>query len=135
MSRRGFVAGVFVISLACGPASPTRPQISVGMWGGDHVELRVSETGATVEFDCAHGTLDAPLAIDSNGHFEVGGTFVREHGGPGRVDEEAEKESARYAGTSNGRTMTLTVMLTSAPQPLGPFALVFGQPGRLLKCL
>ena len=106
--------------------------VTAGVWGGDHSRLTVSETAATIEFDCAHGTLDVPLAVDRDGHFDVGGVFVREHGGPIRVDEVLDQEPARYVATIDGRTMILTV---TSSQPVGTFTLVLGQAARLVKCL
>jgi hypothetical protein len=103
-----------------------------GVWGGDHARLTVSSTAATIELDCAHGTVDVPLAMDRNGRFDVGGIFVREHGGPIRVDETLEQEPARYAGTTDGRTMNLTV---TSSQLLATFTLGLGQQGRVVKCL
>jgi hypothetical protein len=78
-------------------------QVLSGTWGGEHVKLIVTDVTATIEFDCAHGTLDRPLALDGSGHFDVGGSFVREHGGPNRVDEDPDQQAspARYAGIVN----------------------------------
>ena len=135
-ARPGLVIGAQIAILACGPTGPTTlTKVPNGVWGGDHAGLTVSDTSAAIEFDCAHGTLDEPPAVDRNGSFEVSGIFVREHGGPIRVDEVPDEQPARYAGTTNGRTMSLTVTLTTSSQPLGPFALALGQPGRLVKCL
>ena len=118
---------------ACGPTAPsTLRTVPPGLWGGDHARLTISSTDATIEFDCAHGRVDAPLAVNRNGRFDVGGIFVREHGGPIRVDETLEQEPARYTGTTDGRTMSL--MVTSS-EPLGTFTLVLGQEGRVMKCL
>jgi hypothetical protein len=133
---RGLVIAVVATSITCGPTSPTpSPQVPSGTWGGEHVQLTVTDATATVEFDCAHGTLDRPLALDRRGHFDVAGIFVREHGGPIRVDEAPDQQPARYAGIVNRRSMTMTVTMTTSPNVLGPFALVLGQPARLLKCL
>jgi len=118
---------------ACGPTAPSIVRtVPAGTWGGDHARLTISSTAATIEFDCAHGTIDVPLTVDRNGRFDVGGIFVREHGGPIRVDETLEQEPARYAGTTDGRTMNLIV---TSSRPLGTFTLVFGQQGRVFKCL
>jgi hypothetical protein len=37
------------------------------VWGGDHVNLVVTDAGGALEYDCAHGTIDQPLVIDSSG--------------------------------------------------------------------
>jgi len=95
------------------------------------VRLTVSDASAIIEFDCAHGTLDAPFAVDSDGRFDIAGSFQRE-GGPVGENQTAVKEPARYAGTIKNDTMTLMV---TTSQPLGTFTLVRGQQGRLVKCV
>lgn len=109
--------------------------IGVGAWGGDHVNLLVAATGGTLEYDCAHGTIDQPFLVDSSGRFDLAGTHTREHGGPIRIGEKEDKSPARYTGTTDGRTMTLTVTLTGSNEPLGTFTLTRGQTGRIVKCL
>lgn len=131
--HRTILIGVQVAFLSCGPTRPTAiGRVPPGVWGGDHVRLAVSEATAAIEFDCAHGTLDGPIALNRDGRFDVAGLFVRERGGPIRIDDVLEREPARYSGTIEGSTMTLIV---TASQRLGPFALALGQQGRLVKCL
>jgi hypothetical protein len=120
-------------SLACGPTRPS-DSIALGTWAGDHVSLTVSETGATVEFDCAHGTLDGPLRLDQSRAFNVAGTFVRE-GGPIRLDPPPVTIPARYAAVVDGGSMMLTVTTNDQPQSIGPYALKLGATPRLTKCL
>ena len=38
--------------------------------GGQHVELEVTAEGATLEFDCASGTITQPLQVDAQGNFQ-----------------------------------------------------------------
>jgi hypothetical protein len=97
------------------------------------VSLSVLDTGAAVEFDCAHGSLDEPLSLDESGRFDVRGTFVRE-GGPVRKDPTEEKQPARYSGTTDGRILDLDVSLQTGER-LGTFRLAIGQPPQLRKCL
>ena len=115
------------------PASGTT--LEVGAWGGDHVNLLVVATGGTLEYDCAHGTIDQPFVVDSSGRFDLAGTHTREHGGPIRIGEKEDKRPARYTGTTDGRTMTLTVTVTGSNEPLGTFTLTRGQIGRIFKCV
>ena len=64
-----------------GPVSADKlDRVPLGDWGGEHVRLTVSDASAAIEFDCAHGTLDAPLKVDDGGRFEVPGSFVRRAG-------------------------------------------------------
>lgn len=108
-------------------------RVEPGEWGGDRVRLTVTERGAEVEFDCAHGSLAAPLVVDKKGRFEIAGRFVREHGGPIRLGERPDEQPARYEGQVDGPRMALTVRLQD--RTLGPFELGLGKPARLHKCL
>ena len=121
--------------MGCGGASRPSGLMPEGTWGGDHVELVLDAAHGTIEFDCAHGMMRAPIPVDSDGTFDVTGTFVREHGGPIRDGEPPDEHPARYMGTTDGRRMTLTVILSDESQHLGTFELVLGGPARLLKCL
>jgi hypothetical protein len=112
----------------------TAPEM-VGEWGGEHILLTVSLTGSTVEYDCAHGTIDAPIAPDRDGNFTLSGTHVREHGGPVHEDEVPDEHPARYWGWTNGSTMRLTVTLTDTGETRGPYELRLGRQPQLFKCL
>jgi hypothetical protein len=107
--------------------------IANGTWGGEHVVFHASGSGATVQFDCAHGAISAPLALDAEGRFSLAGDFVKEHGGPIRVGEVENHESARYSGRVDGRRMTLSVAL-GRDETLGPFTLALGSAGRVVRC-
>lgn len=106
-----------------------------GAWGGAHISLQVASGDATLEYDCAHGSIDGPLRTDRDGRFDVTGTHVLEHGGPVRQGEPPDAHPARYTGRTDGREMTLTVTLTDTGQRIGTFSLVRGQAGRILRCL
>ena len=116
------------------PSKHTPTQLAAGIWGGPHVRLDVREGGAEIEYDCAHGTLAAPLVPDAAGRFEVGGTHVREGPGPIRLNVPRVARPARYAGTVTGDRMTLTVTLTDRGEDFGSFTLTRGSEGRLRKC-
>ncbi len=121
-------------SCASSPAGPVDNRVPTGTWGGEHVGLAVTETGAHVEFDCASGDISEPLTVDGSGQFAVDGVYVQEHPGPVRVGEEPEKRPARYAGTLDGRTMTLAVTLKESNEVVGTFALSYGAASGVRKC-
>ncbi len=108
--------------------------LALGAWGGDHILLEVAAGGATVEFDCAHGAVEGAIRLDSQGRFDVTGTYVQERGGPVREGQE-DARPARYAGRVEGKTMTLTIAVGDGGETLGPFELVHGRSARLTKCL
>lgn len=118
---------------AAGPARAAARRVPVGSWGGARAGLTVEDATATVELDCAHGTIPRTLAVDTRGRFEIEGRYVPEHGGPVRADEADTAQTARYAGTLSGRTLTLSVKLGDG-QTLGPYTLTLGRPPRITKC-
>lgn len=129
-------AGLLVLALSfearCGIVSPGWGDELTGRWGGTHIALWLGESGGTVEYDCAHGTI-APLWVDGSGRFDVSGTYVREHGGPERPGEALEPVPARYVGRVSGHSMVLRVFVGS--ETLGPFELGRERPPQLYECL
>jgi hypothetical protein len=110
-------------------------RVETGVWGGHHIQMQVTESGALIEYDCAHGTIEEPLVLDGEGRFEATGTHVRERGGPVREGDKPDSHPARYAGRVNGKTMTLSVTLTDTRQSLDMYTLTQGDSGRIMKCL
>lgn len=118
-----------------GPRPPSQSAVALGIWGGEHVRLLVTERGGSLEYDCAHGKIDQALVSDAAGRFDLRGTHTREHGGPIREDEVADTHPARYSGTTDGQTMILTVTLSDSGERVGTFKLTRGQVGWILRCL
>jgi len=114
--------------------APDSQRIRTGTWGGQHVRLEVTEDGARLEFDCAHGTIEQRIELDSNGRFEVQGTHTRERGGPARSGETPDRHPARYTGRVEGKVMTLVVTLTDTKETVGTFSLTFGERPELHRC-
>jgi len=105
-----------------------------GIWGGQHIQMTINNGAATIEYDCANGTIAGPLKIDSRGRFELRGLHHAEHGGPVRSDEEESREPAKYTGSTDGKKMTLTVTLVNSKTEIGTFELTRGNAGRIFKC-
>jgi hypothetical protein len=125
-----------LLAIACGGTDPTGPATSLeGHWGGEHVALNVTTDSATIEYDCAHGTIDEPLNLDADANFLALGTYTRESPGPIRLDEPPERHSARYQGNVAGSKMTLFVTLIDTGETVGTFNLEFGNLGRVFKCV
>jgi hypothetical protein len=107
----------------------------IGTWGGEHVRITIGAASSILEYDCAHGSIDQPFAVNAAGGFTLTGTHVLESGGPIRQGVEPVSHPALYTGSTDGKTMTFTVTLTDINQTFGPFALVLDAPGRVVKCL
>ncbi|MGZ5483123.1 MAG: hypothetical protein ACXWID_14195 [Pyrinomonadaceae bacterium] len=105
-----------------------------GTWGGEHIAMEVTDAGATIEYDCAHGRITERIAPDSQGKFEAKGAHTRERGGPTRQGED-EGQPAIYRGSVKDETMTLTVELVENNESVGTFTLTHGKTGRIRKCM
>jgi len=106
-----------------------------GTWGGDRLRLVVDAKGAgRVELDCAGGAIIGPLVLSEKGAFAAAGTFEQYRGGPQRADEAAAVTKARYEGTVEGGTMTLSIWPEGAAKPQ-VFKLRKGAAVKLVRCL
>ncbi len=128
-----FLPLLLLVACASSPGSASRlDRVPSGDWGGLHARLTVADTGGTIEFDCAHGTLAQPLTLDDTGHFDVPGTLVSE-AGPTPKDDNAASQPVRYSGSTDGQSLTLDVTLASGESG-GTFSLTRGGTPRLIKC-
>ena len=107
-------------------------RIATGVWGGQHINIKVGANSASIEYDCASGVIDGPLVVDGSGRFSLRGTHHMERGGPVRSDEEPRKVPATYTGSIKGNTMTLTLKLADSDEET--FTLERGKHGELFKC-
>lgn len=117
------------------PSGDDTKRAKAGPWGAMGIAMEVTESGARIEFDCAHGTISEPLLLDSHGRFDVKGLYFREHGGPIREGEESKGQPVRYAGQVTGENMTLTIKPEGSDTAISSHELVHGKSGRLRKCL
>ncbi len=124
---------LLLVACAANPDAASRlDRVPNGEWGGEHVRLTVADTGGKIEFDCAHGSLDGPLTLDSGGRFDVKGSLVGE-GGPVMKDEAANARPARYRGQTDGQSMSLEVTLEGG-ESAGTFSLARNGRAKLVKC-
>lgn len=128
---------LLILLLLCfGVADGRKPRrIAAGDWGGQHIQMHVENNSATIEYDCARGTISGPLTIDSRGRFTLSGTHTRLHGGPVRADESDKSEAVHYTGWTDGRKMKLTIKSDGTGEDLGTYDLVRGRKGRVVRCL
>ena len=118
------------------PANPppqTTAPLAAGVWGGDHVTLTITDTGARLQFDCATGAIAAPI-VAANGRFDGAGVFTRERPGAQRVGDAPAGAAARYRGVLAGNTMTLEIVLTPSNESVGTFTLERGAMGNVFRC-
>ena len=134
-------AAVFIASAVLGLGVVTIVQakkprtIANGSWGGQHIQMSVTNGSANIEYDCANGTITGPLKIDSHGRFELSGIHNVERGGPARIDaNQPAGAPAKYTGWTDGKKMKLTVTLVNSKTEIGTFELTRGSAGRVFKC-
>jgi hypothetical protein len=107
--------------------------VSLGLWGGSDLEMQVTSHGATLEFDCAQGTIAEPLSLDEAGKFQVKGTFQTQ-GGAIKRNQPSQGADVVYTGTVQGDTMRLEFTVGENKGSPEKFTLVRGQAGNLKKC-
>jgi hypothetical protein len=124
--------GALFLTLSCQGGSPTSSgrTVPLGTWGGVDVVLTVTATGGTLQRVCASGAIPQPMTLDMSGHFDSPGTYVVSGPGPG----PSVNHPARYTGTTDGNTMTLTILQTDDNQTVGPFTLTLGQITNIGPC-
>ena len=108
--------------------------LTPGVWGGEHIRFEVTEGGASVEYDCAHGTVEGKIAVDGQGRFNVYGTHYEEHGGPVRPGDDANGYRVRLSGTVGGSLMKLTVTRAGSRKVVGTFDLARDREAMIVKC-
>ena len=106
-----------------------------GDWGGPHLGMIATDSAASLEFDCALGTIPGPIRTDVKGAFSVTGLFFPGFGGPLPMPSDAESHPARYDGVVRGDKMTLTVTLTDSNTSLGTYTLLRGGSPYVVKCV
>ena len=125
------IAVLFAFSLSF--AARATKRLADGEWGGQHIQFRISNGSAHIEYDCATGKIAGPLRTNSQGRFSWDGVFTREGPGPIRLDRGPRSSPATYSGSITGDTMSLTVKLSDGTE-LDSFTLKRGAPGRVWKC-
>ena len=133
MIIEGFVIAAVAL-FAAAPTPPPEARVPEGRWGGVGLALDVTATGANIELDCAHGTIDAPLDLDAEGNFDLPGTLILERPGPVREGEPERKESIRVTGRLEGQTLKIRVHRARATKDPSPIEAALGKPPRLRKC-
>ena len=108
--------------------------VPAGVWGGQSLRLEVTAQGATLQFDCASGTILEPLVLDASGKFRADGTFQSGNFGPARKGVQPARQATVYTGRVEGETMRIEFTLPGNSKPEGPFTLIRGNSGRLRRC-
>ena len=122
-----------LLATCSGPYGASDDRLPDGSWGGEHISMEVTAARTSVEFDCARGVIEGPIALDKEGRFEAAGAYIVEHAGPVR-DEDEKGRRVRYTGRVTGSTLTLSIAFVDGGDPMGPFALTRDRAGNVRKC-
>jgi hypothetical protein len=133
-SKNGIAVLLVGLLLLISVTAETRKmrRIPTGTWGGPHINMKVGAKSASIEYDCATGTIRGPLVVDSEGNFTLRGTHRMQRGGPVRTDETPNDHPATYTGSIKGNTMTLHLKLSDSD--VETFTLEKGKEGELFRC-
>ena len=129
--RPSRIAAVALLIAAGCAASRLEPgTITVGTWGGDDAGLLVRADGAHAHIGCTYGDIAGPIAFGADGRFDVAAewdvdTFPIDRG---------VVHPARVSGTTTGRDLTFSVVLTDIGTTLGPTAVTLGREPRMVNC-
>lgn len=128
------VSSLVLLLASVGIGARKMQRLGNGTWGGPHIRFEVSDGVATIEYDCAHGSIAGPLAFDRHGRFSWRGTYTRERGGPIRMGQRAPDQAATYSGSISGNTMKLTVTFENSSLEPQRYTLERDKVGRVFKC-
>ena len=95
---------------ACSEAGEA-PGSVAGAWGGDRLNLILGPDGGRLEYDCATGSIDAPVRLDAAGRFIAHGTHTPHQPGPERIDQATTTRAATYDGRVAGNVLELSVRI------------------------
>jgi hypothetical protein len=111
------------------------PHVLDGTWGGEHMGMVVSDSGARIEYDCAAGAITEPLLVSSDGNFSWRGVFYPGHGGPAMIGEVPEPHAAQYSGRVTGNTMLIVLRVTDSLNITQSYTLTRGGNPSIVRCL
>ena len=114
----------------CG-GGPTGPgTVAVGTWGGDDAGLIVRADGVHAHVGCTYGDVAGAIPFDAEGRFDVAAQWD--------VDafpiDRGILHPARLTGTTTGRDLTFSVLLTDTGRTLGPSVVTLGREPRMVNC-
>jgi hypothetical protein len=89
---------------------PSGTPLRTGKYGGNNVQVTVNSDGADIKFACAKGNIPHPIETDSNGAFDVQGTY-QSTSGPVPQDGYPVY-AAEYSGAVSGDTLDFNINYT-----------------------
>jgi len=131
---KGLLPAIVLLSAAYGIFAQRTTPVGKGEWGGTGIAMTVTDTGATIQFDCAAGTITKQMRIKRDGSFIAEGTLTRNGPGPVRRDSQPIGRAVIYKGKVNRRSMSLTVTDAKTGEKLSDHTLTAGGAANLHRC-
>lgn len=126
----------FVVLIGADGCPGTTPdRLPDGNWGGQHIGMVVTDSGAAIQYDCATGTITQPLALEPGGAFTWSGVHYPGHGGPVRIGEVPVGHPATYSGHATADRLTLTLSVPDLGVAPQTFELTKGGAAAVFRCL
>ena len=132
MARQMRAAAVVLgLAVLAGCDNPFPPGAMLrGTFGGNNAGLMADDTSAHVHIGCTYGDVHAPIVLDPSSRFDVAG----EQNITAFPVDRGILHPARFTGSIDGRTLTLTVTLTDTAVTLGPVSLTFDKEPTMGPC-
>ena len=127
------IAAAALLAAGCATLDD-KPAYLTGSWGGPHIGITFEGALASIEYDCASGTIDSIVLPAKDGKFTAKGQHRQGQGGPVRVGQIFRAQRATYSGEVLEGVMTLSVALEDGTA-LGPFSLTEGAAPQVTRCL
>jgi hypothetical protein len=129
---RSAIPTMIVLGAASGIYAQQTRLVAKGDWANTGIVMTVTDSGASIRFDCADATIAKQLRIKKDGSFVAEGTFMRS--GPGPIREDAQGTAVAFKGKVAGKTMSLQMADAKTGEKLGDYTVTQGQSGRLHRC-
>jgi hypothetical protein len=126
------VPAIIVFIAANAAVAQRTTPVPKGDWGGTGAQMSVSDAGASIDFDCASGSINKQLRMKRGGGFTAEGTFMRSGPGPIRIGDEGRP--VIYNGKVTGKVMTVRITDKKTGESVGEYTVTKGQPTRLHRC-
>ena len=124
---------LLVIGLAL-VACPTTPTSVVGTWRSLAAELTVTERGASIQFGCATGTIDAPILLNARGEFSANGTYTQLSGvAPPPNSPPPTPQPTVYSGRVSGNNLSFSGRFQNGTTT-GTITVVRDGPAQVIYC-
>ncbi|MFL6374491.1 MAG: hypothetical protein ACJ73D_07500 [Pyrinomonadaceae bacterium] len=132
LTRKLLVPAILIFAGVYACSAQRTTAVSKGQWGAAGVVMDVTDAGASLDFDCANGTITKQLRVKRDGSFTAEGTWMRN--GPGPIRADAQGRAVTFKGKVKGKTMTLHITDAKTDETIADYTLVHGASVRLHHC-